>query len=354
MDEAQEGTPSAGGRTKPPKNGFQNKTTTLSDVARLAGVSIATASKALNGRSQVRAETRERVVAAAEQLSFSPNSLARSLLSGRSGTVGLITHDLEGRFSIPTLMGAEDAFGSGKVSVLLCDARGDSIREQHHIQALLGRRVDGLIIVGARPDPRPSLGAMPVPVVYAYAPSEDPEDVSLVCDNVGGGRMSVEHLIACGRSRIAIITGDASYGAANDRVTGAQQALSEAGLEMVGGQALFGAWTEEWGRGATRSLLARHPDLDAILCGSDQIARGALDVLRELGKQVPTDVAVMGHDNWEILATNARPALTSIDMNLEELGRRAAAKLFEAMEGNPSHGVEMVPCRLALRASTAS
>jgi len=354
MDEASGGTPPAEGTSKPSKNGFQNKTTTLSDVARLAGVSIATASKALNGRSQVRAETRERVVAAAEQLNFSPNSLARSLLSGRSGTVGLITHDLEGRFSIPTLMGAEDAFGTGKVSVLLCDARGDAIREQHHIQALLGRRVDGLIIVGARPDPRPSLGSIPVPIVYAYAPSENPEDFSLVVDNVGGGRMSIEHLVACGRSRIAVITGDASYGAAIDRVTGATHALAEAGLEMVGGQALYGAWTEEWGRGATRSLLARHPDLDAILCGSDQIARGALDVLREVGKQVPADVAVMGHDNWEILATNARPALTSIDMNLEELGRRAAAKLFEAIEGRPAHGIETIPCRLALRASTAS
>jgi len=334
---------------------FQGRrTTTLSDVARLAGVSIATASKALNGRAQVRAETRERVLAAADQLSFSPNSLARSLLSGRSGTVGLITHDLEGRFSIPTLMGAEDAFGTGKVSVLLCDARGDSIREQHHIQALLGRRVDGLIIVGARPDPRPSLGTLPVPVVYAYAPSDDENDVSLVSDNVGAGRMGIEHLLACGRSRIAIVTGDPDYGAATDRVTGAVAALHDAGLEPYGGQALFGAWTEEWGRGATRGLLARRPDLDAILCGNDQIARGALDVLRSEGRDVPGDVAVMGHDNWEILASNARPPLTSIDMNLEELGRRAAARLFEAMEGHPAHGVETVSCRLALRASTAS
>jgi len=354
MAEQRRGRPEQAAPSKGRRNGFPNKATTLSDVARLAGVSIATASKALNGRSQVRAETRERVIAAAEQLSFSPNSLARSLLSGRSGTVGLITHDLEGRFSIPTLMGAEDAFGSGKVSVLLCDARGDSIREQHHIQALLGRRVDGLIIVGARPDPRPSLGPLPVPVVYAYAPSENPDDVSLISDNVGGGRMSIEHLLACGRSRIGIITGEPSYGAAVDRVTGATQALHAAGLEIVGGQALYGAWTEEWGRGAARSLLARHPEVDAILCGSDQIARGVLDVLRELGRDVPGDIAVMGHDNWEILATNARPALTSVDMNLEELGRRAAAKLFDAMEGHPDHGVEVVPCRLVLRASTAS
>jgi LacI family transcriptional regulator len=353
MSQAATGTPAGGPDKKPGPKGFPKHTPTLSDVARLAGVSIATASKALNGRAQVKAETRARVTAAAEQLSFSPNRLARSLLSGRSGTVGLITHDLEGRFSIPTLMGAEDAFGAGKVSVLLCDARGDSIRERYHIQALLGRRVDGLIIVGARPDPRTSLGPLPVPVVYAYAPSESRTDISLVCDNVGGGRMAAEHLIDCGRSRIAVVTGDPTYGAAKDRVAGAREALADAGLEMVGGHAMFGAWTEEWGRGAARTLLAKHPDIDAILCGSDQIARGVLDVLRELDRRVPADIAVIGHDNWEVLAAHARPALTSIDMNLEELGRRAAAKLFEAMEGQPARGVETVPCRLVLRASTA-
>jgi len=121
---------------------------------------------------------------------------------------------------------------------------------------------------------------------------------------------------------------------------------------MVGGAALFGAWTEEWGRGAVRSLMLKHPEIDAILCGSDQIARGALDVLRELGRDVPADIAVMGHDNWEVVATNSRPALTSVDMNLEELGRRAAAKLINAIEGHPDHGIETVPPRLVLRAST--
>src|SRR3954462_14456870 len=157
--------------------GARSRISTLADVARLAAVSVATASKALNGRAHVRAETRSRVVEAAERLSFSPNSLARSLLAGRSGTVGLLTSDLEGRFSIPILMGAEDAFGAGRVAVFLCDARGDTIREQHHVQALLNRRVDGLIVVGSSTDPRSSLGRdLPVPVVYVYGSSEDPDD----------------------------------------------------------------------------------------------------------------------------------------------------------------------------------
>ncbi|THV22863.1 LacI family DNA-binding transcriptional regulator [Glycomyces paridis] len=326
---------------------------TLSDVARLAGVSVATASKALNGRNHVHAQTRERVLQAAAQLSFSPNSLARGLLAGRTGTVGLLTSDLVGRFSLPILMGAEDAFGAGQVSVFLCDARGDAIRERHHVRALLSRRVDGLIVVGSSTDPRPPLAdSVDVPVIYAYAPSEAPDDLSIVPDNVGAGRMAVEHLIACGRTRIAHISGDRHYSAARDRVTGALAALEEAGIPLVG-EVAYGTWEEGWGRAAAGMLLDRRPDVDAVLCGSDQVARGVLDTLRERGRRVPEDVAVMGFDNWEVMTTGARPRLTSVDMNLEELGRAAARTLFEALDADHAKGTRTVQCRVVVRGSTA-
>ncbi|GAA0454598.1 LacI family transcriptional regulator [Actinoplanes campanulatus] len=326
---------------------------TLREVAKLAGVSIATASKALNGQPQVRASTRDRVIRAAEQLNFSPNTLAQGLITQRSGTVGLLTSDLEGRFSIPILMGAEDAFGSDQTSVFLCDARGDNVREKHHLRALLSRRVDGLIVVGARPDARPSLGELPVPVIYAYAPSEDPADLSLVTDNIGGGRLAVDHLIRHGRRRIAHITGDATYGAAQDRATGALARLAEEGLELAGDQVWFGNWSEAWGRGATRMLLQRDPEIDAVFAGSDEIARGVLDVLHQEKLDVPSQVAVIGFDNWNILAANARPPLSTIDMNLEQLGRLAAQRLFAAIGGTLGSGTETVPCRLITRESTA-
>jgi LacI family transcriptional regulator len=327
---------------------------TLADVARLADVSPSTASKALNGRSHVRAATRARVLDAARQLSFSPNTLARGLLAGRTGTVGLLTSDLEGRFVIPILMGAEDAFGAGQVNGFLCDARGDAIREQHHVEALLSRRVDGLIVVGSRTDPRPSLGRdLPVPVVYAYAPSENPDDLSVVCDNVGAGRLAVEHLISCGRTRIAHISGDPTYGASRERAEGALAALADAGLPLID-EVRYGAWSEGWARAAATLLLDRHPDVDAIFCASDQVARGVLDTLRERGRDVPGDIAVIGFDNWEILSTNARPPLTSVDLNLQELGRTAARALFAALDGQPRSGVEALPCRVVVRGSTAS
>jgi LacI family transcriptional regulator len=328
---------------------------TLEDVARLAGVSVATASKALNGRPHVSARSRAHVLEAADRLAYSPNALAQGLLAGRTGIVGLLTSDLEGRFSIPILMGAEDAFGADRTSVLLCDARGDAIREGHHLRTLLARRVDGLIVVGARPDPRASIGRdLPVPVVYAYAPSEDPDDLSLVTDNVGGGRLAIQHLVELGRRRIAHITGDPTYGATHERVSGVREELERRDLALAGDRVFFGSWSEAWGRAATRMLLTQDPTVDAIFAGSDQIARGVLDALHELGKEVPQDVAVVGFDNWEVLATSSRPPLTSVDMNLETLGRVAAERLSAAFSGELAAGVERLPCRLVPRDSTTA
>jgi LacI family transcriptional regulator len=333
----------------------RGRAVTLADVARLAGVSVATASKALNNRDQVAAATRAKVIDAADRLSFSPNPMARGLLAGRTGTVGLLTSDLEGRFVIPILMGAEDAFGAGQVNVFVCDARGDAIREQHQLRALLSRRVDGIIVVGRQTDPRPSLGhELPVPVVYAYAPSDDPNDLSIAPDNRAAARLAVEHLLACGRTRIAHISGHPGYAAAQDRAAGTRERLAEAGLELVG-DVRFSDWSEHWGRDAAALVLEQHPDVDAILCGSDQLARGALDTARDFGRAVPDDVAVMGFDNWEVLTTNARPELTSIDANLQQLGRTAAQRVFAALDGvDIGSGTHYQPPRLVIRSSTVS
>ncbi|MFT4285045.1 MAG: LacI family DNA-binding transcriptional regulator [Protaetiibacter sp.] len=329
------------------------RATTLADIAREAGVSIATVSKALNGRTDVRAQTRERILQIARERGFTPNAAARSLLEGRSGTVGLITSDLEGRFSIPVMMGAEDAFGAGEMSVFLCDARGDSIREQHHIDALLSRRVEGIIVVGSNTNPRPPLARRPsVPVVYAYAPSEDPADLSIVGDNVQAGRLAAAHLLDVGRRRIAHISGDRDYTAATDRATGVAAELAARGDELHGGGPLYGAWNEGWGRRAVRVLLDRDPGIDGIVCGSDQIARGVIEGLAELGRNVPEEISVVGFDNWRVISENTRPPLTSVDFRLEDLGRLAAEKLFAAIGGESSSGTIRVPSRLVVRGSS--
>ena len=331
----------------------RSQSPTLSDVARLAGVSVATASKALNARGEVAPDTRLRVLQAANQLSFEPNILARGLISGRTRTIGLLTDELAGRFSIPILLGAENALANEQMAVLLCDARGDAIRRQHYIRTLLARQVDGFIVLGDSNDLRPSLSRdIPVPVVYVYGQSTDPGDLSVLADDEGGARLATEHLVRLGRRHIAHITGPQTYRAARDRVTGMQAVLAEHDLTLVGGEPLYGEWSQRWGRHAARMLITAHPEIDAFFCGNDQIAVGTAQALSDLGRRIPDDVAIVGYDNWEVLAADCRPPLTTVDLNLEQLGATAVRQLSAALEGTMPNGVIRQPCRLVVREST--
>lgn len=323
----------------------------LIDVAKRAGVSVSTASKALNGKRDVSAETVERVENAARELNYRPNPIARGLGSGSTGTVGILTSDLEGRFALPILMGVEDAFGMDRVLTFLCDARGDEVREARLVELLLEHRVDGIVVVGRQPDPRPPIRDLPVPVVYAYAPSQVESDCSVVVDNVAIGRLAAEHLLASGRRRIAHVSGEVGHGAALERFRGFSERLHADSLAPVG-EPLFGLWTEQWGREATRRILGSGEQVDAVFCASDQLARGAIDALVEAGLDVPGDVAVIGVDNWEVIAEGASVPLTTIDMRLQRLGRVAASQLASAIGGELQSGITRLEGVVVHRRST--
>ena len=209
---------------------------TIRDVAARAGVSIGTASKALNGQGKLRAETRGRVAAAARELGFAPNVLARGLLAGRTYTVGVISTDSFGRFSVPVMLGAGDALGAGQISVFMCDTRDDPDRERQYLNMLLSRQVDGLIVAGRRIEPRPSIGlGLGIPVVYAMTQSMDSDEPAILPDDTGGGRLVAEHLLSLGRRRFGHITGPERFLCARKRargfcntVTGAAQAVGAA------------------------------------------------------------------------------------------------------------------------------
>lgn len=329
---------------------------TVADVARHAGVSLGTVSKALNGRGQLRAETREKVIASATALGFEPNFVAQSLISGRTYTVGVLTTDNIGRFTIPLLAGAEDVLGPGRMSMLLCESRGDLIREQHYLRTLLSRRVDGIIVTGRGSDVRPSLGhRLPVPVVYALVQSDDPNDLSILHDDEGGAALAIEHLLSTGRRNLAFVNGPERHAASAHRAAGVSRAMSHAHVALAGGRAIHGDWSERWGREAAARLIASGEPIDGIFCASDQIARGVLDTLREQGRRVPEDVGVAGVDNWDVMAEAARPPLTSIDLNLRGLGRIAAENLLDAIAGRElATGTIRVPCSLIERESTST
>lgn len=318
----------------------------ITDVAALAGVSIGTASKALNGTGQLRDSTRTRVKDAAEKLGFVGDARARALSSGRTYTVGMITTDSFGRFSIPVLLGAEDALSAGQMAVLLCDTRDDHVREAHYLRSLAARGVDGIIVTGRSADARPPID-VPIPVVYAFTPSTSPSDVSVTLDDAAGSALVASHVLTLGRSRVAIVTGPARHQSAVRRVSGAASVL---GSRLVG-EPLYGEWSERWGRQAVDVLLRGDTDVDAIVCGSDQIARGVCDRLREAGKSVPEDVAVTGFDDWDVMALASRPPLTTVDLRLEELGRVAGRALLDLIDGGSAASATVTPS-LVIREST--
>jgi LacI family transcriptional regulator len=327
---------------------------TVADVARHAGVSPGTVSKALNGRGQLKSETRRRVLASAEELGFAPNLLAKSLLSGRTYTVGVLTTDSVGRFTIPLLTGAEDALGAGQMSMLLCESRSDPIREQHYLRTLLARRVDGIIITGRSSNVRPSLGQdFPIPVVYALCQSDSLDDLSVVPDDEQGAELAVSHLIETGRRQIAHVSGPPRHIATQHRMAGTVATLEAAGLPMVLGAPLFGEWSEAWGREAALRLIRSGAEFDGVFCASDEIARGMADGLRENGVAVPEAVGVVGVDNWLVMAEASRPPLTTVDLNLADLGHLAATRLLASIDGHQmGAGIERVPATLVKRRST--
>jgi LacI family transcriptional regulator len=327
---------------------------TIRDVARAAGVSIGTVSKALNGQGRLRAETREMVQEVARRLGFRPNDLAHALHRGKSLTVGMISTDSFGRFTMPIMEGLEECLADEGISVFMCNAADDPEREKRHIDQLLGKRVDGIVFTSRRADKRPDvdMSHLGLPTLYVYAQSDDAGAPCLVPDDQQGARRAVDHLAALGRRRIAHVTGPERFEAVRLRRAGYLEALAAHGL---GGYAvcLNGPWAESFGYDAAGELFGGAGVApDAIFCGNDLIARGAIDALRERGIGVGTDVAVVGFDNWELMATATRPPLTSVDMNLTTLGREAGTCMLAMIEGEDTvRGITRLPCSLVVRQS---
>ena len=328
-------------------------TPTIRDVARVAGVSIGTVSKALNATGTLSPETRRRVLDAAAALQFRPNTLAKSLHTGLSGTIGLISNDSFGRFTMPIMEGLEGVLAPLGMGVFMCNATDDPAREAAHVEQLMAKQVDGIVVTARRSDRAPAvhLAGLGIPVIHVFAHSDDSGGLSLLPDDKGGAELAVDHLLSLHRRRIAHVTGPRHFEAVGLRHAGYLAALDRAGAAPL--ETLHGPWKESCGREAVARLFG--PGLanpDALFCGNDQIARGAVDALREQGLRVPDDVAVVGFDNWVVMAEAARPPLTSIDMNLAGLGAEAGRCMARMIDGTHEQGQRLLPCTLIARAST--
>ncbi|MEV6194006.1 LacI family DNA-binding transcriptional regulator [Streptomyces sp. NPDC051920] len=313
---------------------------TLEAVAARAGVSRATVSRVVNGGDGVREPLVERVRRAVEELGYVPNQAARSLVTRRHDAVAVVIAEPETRvFADPFFalqlrgISKELTANDSQLVLLLTEGRDDHARVARY---LAGGHVDGALVFSLHlDDPLPGLihGAG-VPTVFGGRPGWGDgvrEAVYVDCDNRGGARQAVRHLLGLGRTRIAHITGALDQTSAVDRLDGFRDVMADAGPELVA----QGDFTPAGGERAMRELLERRPDVDAVFVANDLSALGALRVLREQGRRVPEDVAVIGFDDMLPIAEQMDPPLTTVRQEIEEMGRLMARLLIRGLENGP-------------------
>ena len=328
---------------------------TIRDVARLAGVSVATVSRVLNASAPVREETRARVLEVTRSLRFSPNTAARTLSRQRAGALGVVLPDLYGEFFSELLRGIDQEAQRADHSLLVSSSHHDSRGIEAAVRAMRGR-VDGLMVMA--PDVSAPLLAdvLPsgVPTVLLNGPAVDADVYEITVDNFGGARTMTRHLIALGHRRIGFIAGAELNHEASERERGHRAALREAGLHGEPPLSVRGDFTEDGGWRGARELLASGSPPSVIFAANDAMAVGALSALREAGLVVPTDVAVVGFDDIPV-ARFLNPPLTSIRVGIAALGERAASLLLAALaeRSPPDHPPRRVvlPAALVIRDS---
>jgi DNA-binding LacI/PurR family transcriptional regulator len=344
----------AGSSTRDRRNG-----TTLEEVASRAGVSRATVSRVVNGSPKVSPDIRRGVEAAIVELGYVPNRAARSLVTRRSGSIGVVITEPAGRlFSDPffprLLRGISASLSARDLQLVLLmpASSGDAHRTADYLTA---GHVDGALLVSLhRDDPLPErIAAAGIPMVAVGRPPRGTAASYVDVDNRGGARSAVDHLITGGRRTIATIAGPADMVAALDRLSGYRDALAEADLGPDPSLQANADFTQDGGAAAMEQLLAARPDIDAVFVASDLMAAGAIAVLATAGRRVPEDVAVVGYDDSPV-ATTVRPQLTSVRQPIEEMGHETARLLIDLVEGSdPVPRRVILATELIRRASSA-
>ncbi|MFE4337302.1 LacI family DNA-binding transcriptional regulator [Streptomyces sp. NPDC056831] len=334
---------------------------TLEAVAALAGVSRATASRVVNGGAGVRQPLVEQVRKAVDELGYVPNHAARTLVTRRNGAVAVIIDEPEFRiFSDPFLsqqirgISRELNVYDAQLVLLLVEGSGDFDRVARY---LAGGHVDGAPAFSLHMDDElPSIiRRFRVPTVYGGRPGRPGAASELAVpyvdrDNRGGAAEAVRHLVSLGRRRIAHIAGPRDQTSALDRIDGYRDVLPEGDPALLA----EGDFTVEGGARAMTQLLEHQPDLDAVFAANDLMASGALRVLRERGRRVPEEVALVGFDDMVSIAGTTEPPLTTVRQDIEGMGRLMVWMLMRRLNGE-GEGDELesviTPTQLMRRAS---
>ncbi|GCE06701.1 LacI family DNA-binding transcriptional regulator [Dictyobacter aurantiacus] len=334
------------------------------DVAKRAGVSVATASRVMSGSTYPVSEgTRERVLLAARELRYVPNSLARSLKAQRSKLIAVLVGDNADPYFAQVARGVEEVANSHGYLTIICNTERDPIRELSYLQTLQDYRADGIVFTGSGSDEtsvpeqleiddmiekiqRRGAAIVMLSPHNLQAPSIQP-------DNLGGAYELTRYLIELGHTRIAFVTGPASVTVANQRLQGYRQALTESGITPDDTLLFPGNFTQAGGERAAAMLnqLPREKRPSAVFACNDETAFGLMYGLRQHGWRLPEDISICGFGNLP-MARMVTPALTTANISLRELGRAGAQKILALLQHQDTSAQETFPTTIVKRAST--
>lgn len=330
----------------------------IKEVAARAGVSTATVSRTLKQPDVVSPQTRERVMAAVRSLGYTPNSMARNLRTLRSELVLVLVPDIGNPFFSEIIQGMEQIAHANGYSLLLGDTQGNAEREMQYAERVTARQADGLITLNgqipfANYRERLKKGAGLPPIVNACEPASEPLVPHVGIDNREAASKAMQFLFELGHQRIGFVTGPMTSNLSKERLAGYRGALKAARIRADEQLIVSGDFTAESGSAATRVLLEMQRRPTAIFCSNDEMAIGAIKVLREQHVQVPAQMSVIGFDDIP-LSRFFDPALTTILQPKISIGRRAMEVLTEVIAGKQqvtrSH---ILPFQLVVRDSTA-
>ena len=306
---------------------------TIYEVARAAGVSTATVSRALNGSGQVAERTRHRITEAIGALGYQPNHVARSLVLKATHTIAVMLPDITNPFFPALVKGVQLAADEEGYAVLLAHTGGDPAKEESYFRVLRGQQVDGVLLVGlvSAPESLKGLVGRGLPVVTLDRPVDLPGSATVRVDHKAGGRLATGHLLELGHRRIAHIAGPKGLGVSRERLDGYRLALSDHGVSFNESLVAEGDFSEDGGYRGIQELLRVRVSFTALFAANDLSAIGAMTALREHGLQVPDDVSVVGFDDIHV-ASYTSPKLTTIRQPIYDMGRAAAKLLIDARE----------------------
>jgi len=303
---------------------------TIHDVAARAGVSVATVSRVLNGKGVVREETRRQVLEAAKALRYVPNVAARSLSSRRNQTIGIVLPDMHGEFFSEVIRGIDLAARRAGYHILVSGSHSDIGEMLEVLEAMRGR-VDGIVVMAPDVAAAALSRSLPLDLPLVLLNSLDGERDAITIDNYGGAQAMMRHLSELGHRRIAFIKGPRQNADARERLRGYRGAMPPRGEGTSRDLEFDGDFTEDSGRRTALEVLAAAPRPTAIFAANDSMAVGALGALAEAGVAVPGEMSVAGFDDIPV-ARYVAPPLTTIRVDIADLGRRACGLLLEAIQ----------------------